>query len=86
MHLQKMRTRLTRRATGLEGYRGGPQQACDDVFRAMDEIDRSRTTGSMKQTATVLEGHVSRARLQLERNRSSDAATANLGRSEPCRG
>jgi uncharacterized protein YaaN involved in tellurite resistance len=59
------------------------QQAFDDVFEAMDEIDRykAEATRSMKQTVTVLEGQVSRARLQLERSRSSDAATADLGRS-----
>ncbi|WP_298456644.1 toxic anion resistance protein [uncultured Cellulomonas sp.] len=59
------------------------QQAFDDVFSAMDEIDRfkAEATLSMKQTVTVLEAQVSRARLQLERSHSSDAATAELGRS-----
>lgn len=59
------------------------QRAFDDVFHAMDEIDRynAEATRSMRQTVTVLEGQVRRARLQLERSRSSDAATADLGRS-----
>jgi uncharacterized protein YaaN involved in tellurite resistance len=58
------------------------QQAFDNVFQAMDEIDRykAEATRSMKQTATALEGQVSRARLQLERSRSSDAAAADEGR------
>jgi uncharacterized protein YaaN involved in tellurite resistance len=58
------------------------QRAFDTVFQAMDEIDRykAEATRSMKQTATALEGQVSRARLQLERSRSSDAATADPGR------
>lgn len=53
------------------------QQAFDNVFQAMDEIDRYKAEAarSMKQTVTVLEGQVSRARLQLERSKSSDAAT-----------
>ena len=53
------------------------QQAFDNVFQAMDEIDRykAEATRSMKQTVTVLEGQVSRARLQLERSKSSDTAT-----------
>lgn len=59
------------------------QRAFDDVFQAMDEIDRykAEATRSMKQTVTVLEGQVNRARLQLERSHSSDAATADVGRS-----
>lgn len=58
------------------------QRAFDDVFQAMDEIDRykAEATRSMKQTVTVLEGQVSRARLQLERSHASDAATADPGR------
>lgn len=58
------------------------QQAFDTVFQAMDEIDRykAEATRSMKQTATALEGQVSRARLQLERSHASDAATADPGR------
>jgi hypothetical protein len=75
-----------RRAFGLPWR--DPQQAFDDVFQAMDEIDRYKTeaTWSMKQTVTVLEGQVCRARLQLERIRCSSAATAELERSEPCPG
>ena len=48
----------------------------------VDEIDRykAEATRSMKQTVTVLEGQVSRARLQLERSHASDAATADPGR------
>ncbi|MBC7290628.1 MAG: toxic anion resistance protein [Actinotalea sp.] len=59
------------------------QRAFDDVFQAMDEIDRykAEATRSMKQTVTVLEGQVSRAKLQLERSHASDAATADPGRS-----
>ena len=55
------------------------QQAFDNVFQAMDEIDRFRIEAahSMKQTVQVLEGQVSRARLQLERSHASDAATAH---------
>jgi uncharacterized protein YaaN involved in tellurite resistance len=58
------------------------QQAFDTVFQAMDEIDRykAEATRSMQQTATALEGQVSRARLQLERSHASDAATADPGR------
>ncbi|MBO1752852.1 toxic anion resistance protein [Actinotalea sp. BY-33] len=58
------------------------QQAFDTVFQAMDEIDRykAEATRSMKQTATALEGQVSRARLHLERSHASDAATADPGR------
>jgi uncharacterized protein YaaN involved in tellurite resistance len=58
------------------------QLAFDNVFQAMDEIDRykAEATRSMKQTVAVLEGQVSRARLHLDRSRSSDAATADPGR------
>lgn len=66
------------------------QQAFDNVFQAMDEIDRYKVeaTRTMKQTVTVLEGQVSQARLQLERSHSSDAATAEAEASitEPERG
>lgn len=53
------------------------QQAFDNVFQAMDEVDRykAEATRSMKQTVQVLEGQVSRARIQLERSHSTDAAT-----------
>lgn len=59
------------------------QRAFDDVFQAMDEIDRYKAEAArtMRQTVTVLEGQVNRARLQLERSHSSDAATSDLGRS-----
>ncbi|KGM09420.1 toxic anion resistance protein [Cellulomonas bogoriensis] len=59
------------------------RQAFDDVFQAMDEIDRYKTEAarSMKQTVTALEGQVSRARTQLERSHASDAATADPERS-----
>lgn len=59
------------------------QRAFDEVFQAMDEIDRykAEATRSMKQTVTALEAQVSRARLQLERSHSSDAAPADGGRS-----
>lgn len=55
------------------------QQAFDNVFQAMDEIDRYKAEAaqSMKQTVQVLEGQVSRARVQLERSHASDAATTH---------
>lgn len=55
------------------------QQAFDNVFQAMDEIDRFKIEAahSMKQTVHVLEGQVSRARLQLERSHATDAATSH---------
>ncbi|MDD9207473.1 toxic anion resistance protein [Georgenia sp. 10Sc9-8] len=58
------------------------QQAFDNVFQAMDEIDRYKAEAarSMTQTVAVLEGQVSRARLQLERSHSSDAATTHTRR------
>jgi uncharacterized protein YaaN involved in tellurite resistance len=58
------------------------QQAFDNVFQAMDEVDRYKAEAarSMKQTVQVLEGQVSRARLQLERSHSSDAATTHSPR------
>jgi len=51
------------------------QQAFDNVFQAMDEIERFKVEAarSMKQTVQVLEGQVSRSRLQLERSHASDA-------------
>ena len=59
------------------------QRAFDDVFQALEEIDRYKAEAarSMKQTVTVLEGQVSRARLRLDRSRASDAATADIARS-----
>ncbi|WP_341358364.1 toxic anion resistance protein [Georgenia sp. M64] len=56
---------------------GKLQQAFDNVFQAMDEIDRYKAEAaqSMKQTVQVLEGQVNRARLQLERSHATDAAT-----------
>jgi len=55
------------------------QQAFDNVFQAIDEIDRYKVeaTRSIKQTVEVLEGQVGRARLQLERSHSSDAQAAD---------
>lgn len=55
------------------------QQAFDNVFQAMDEIDRYKAEAaqSMKQTVEVLEGQVSRARGHLERSHASDAASLN---------
>ncbi|QDB79587.1 toxic anion resistance protein [Georgenia wutianyii] len=57
------------------------QQAFDNVFQAMDEIDRykAEATQAMKQTVHVLEGQVSRARMQLERSRSSDTPDTTGG-------
>jgi uncharacterized protein YaaN involved in tellurite resistance len=59
------------------------QQAFDNVFQAIDEIDRykAEATRSMKQTVEVLEGQVGRARLQLERSHTTDAATTDPPRS-----
>jgi len=56
------------------------QQAFDNVFQAMDEIDRYKVeaTQTMKQTVQVLEGQVDRARLQLERSHSTDGATTHI--------
>ncbi len=56
------------------------QRAFDNVFQALDEIDRFKAEAahSIKQTVEVLEGQVSRARLQLERSRSSDATHDEL--------
>jgi uncharacterized protein YaaN involved in tellurite resistance len=53
------------------------QQAFDNVFQAMDEIDRFKVEAAqtIKQTVQVLEGQVSRSRLQLERSHASDATT-----------
>ncbi|GAA1497978.1 toxic anion resistance protein [Paeniglutamicibacter kerguelensis] len=58
------------------------QQAFDNVFQSIDEIDRIKTeaTQPMKLTVQVLEGQVSRERRQLERNHASDAATMHTQR------
>lgn len=58
------------------------QQAFDNVFQALDEIDRykAEATQSMKQTVQSLEGQVSRARLQLERSHAADASTTHQRR------
>jgi len=53
------------------------QQAFDNVYQALDEIDRFKIEASqaMKATTASLEGQVSRSRGHLERSRSTDAAT-----------
>ncbi|MGP5382284.1 toxic anion resistance protein [Glutamicibacter arilaitensis] len=58
------------------------QQAFDNVYQAMDEIDRFKSAAaqSMKQTVQVLEGQVSRARHQIERSHASDAAAPHHGK------
>lgn len=58
------------------------QRAFDNIFQAMDEIDRYKIEAakSMKQTVQVLEGQVVRARTQLERSHASDNATSHLKR------
>lgn len=58
------------------------QQAFDNVFQAMDEIDRFKVEAAraMKQTVTVLQGQVHRARQQLERSHSTDVADAEIER------
>ncbi|MGC0142105.1 toxic anion resistance protein [Pseudactinotalea sp. Z1732] len=56
------------------------QQAFDNVFQALDEIDnyKAEAARSMKQTVDVLEGQVTRARLQLERSHTADASTQEI--------
>lgn len=58
------------------------QQAFENVFQALDEIDRYKLEAnqSIKQTVEVLEGQVMRARNQLERSHSTDVATDAGGR------
>ena len=58
------------------------QQAFDNVFQAMDEIDRYKAAAaqSMKETVQVLEGQVSRARSHLERSHASDATSLQAPR------
>lgn len=58
------------------------QQAFDNVFQALDEIDRFKLEAnkSMKQTVQVLEGQVARAGGQLERSHSTDAPTSQTNR------
>ena len=53
------------------------QQAFDNVFQALDEIDRYKVEAnkSIKQTVDALEGQVMRASRQLERSHSTDVAT-----------
>lgn len=54
------------------------QQAFDNVFQALDEIDRFKIEAAqaMKETTATLQGQVNRSRGQLERSHASDAATA----------
>jgi len=58
------------------------QQAFDNVYQAMDEIDRFKIEAakSMKQTVQVLEGQVARAHHQIERSRASDATSSYQGK------
>lgn len=58
------------------------QQSFDNVFQAMDEIDRYKVeaTKSMKQTVQVLEGQIGRAKAQLERSHALDSATSHPNR------
>lgn len=60
------------------------QQAFDNVFQAMDEIDRYKAEAaqSMKQTVQVLEGQVNRARSHLERSHTSDATSLQAPRGQ----
>ena len=53
------------------------QQAFDNVFQALDEIDRFKVeaTKSMKITTATLEDQVNRSRSQLERSHATDVAT-----------
>lgn len=57
------------------------QQAFDNVFQAMDEIDRFKIQANetMKQTVQVLEGQVVRASAYLERSHSTDVSTGGSG-------
>lgn len=56
------------------------QQAFNNVFQAMDEIDRFKIEAnkSMKQTVQVLEGQVEQARHQLERSHLSDNTNTSV--------
>lgn len=58
------------------------QQAFDNVYQAMDEIDRFKIEAakSMKQTVQVLEGQVARAHHQIGRSRASDATGSDNGK------
>lgn len=59
------------------------QQAFDNVFQALDEIDRFKVEAAiaMKDTTATLQNQVNRARHQLERSHATDAATAHDQRS-----
>ncbi|WP_073706777.1 toxic anion resistance protein [Glutamicibacter sp. 0426] len=58
------------------------QQAFDNVYQAMDEIDRYKieSAQSMKQTVQTLEGQVLRAQRQIERSHAADASTSAVER------
>lgn len=58
------------------------QQAFNNVFQAMDEIDRFKIEAnrSMKQTVHALEGQMQQAQRQLERSHLSDTPNSNLGK------
>lgn len=75
--LRTQGTAIHQQAASAAVDTGKLQQAFDNVFQALDEIDRYKLEAnqSMKQTVEVLEGQVMRARNQLERSRSTDVAT-----------
>lgn len=75
--LRSQGTTIHKRASTATIDPGKLQQAFDNVFQAMDEIDRYKAEAaqSMKQTVEVLEGQVSRARGHLERSHASDASS-----------
>ncbi|WP_431711541.1 toxic anion resistance protein [Glutamicibacter uratoxydans] len=58
------------------------QQAFDNIYQAMDEIDRFKieATKSMKQTVHIMEGQVAKAHHQIQRSRASDATGSFKGR------
>lgn len=55
------------------------EQAFDNVFQALDEIDRFKIEAaqSMKATTATLHDQINRSRGQLERSHASDAATSD---------
>lgn len=58
------------------------RQAFDNVYQAMDEIDRFKSAAaqSIKQTVQVLESQVVRAQHQIARSHAADAATSSVER------
>ncbi len=80
--LRTQGTAIQQQATSAAVDTGKLQQAFDNVFQALDEIDRYKLEAnkSMKQTVDALEGQVMRARNHLERSHSTDVATDGSNR------